>query len=86
MFFKGSYGDVVWDRLHQNLAEPRGDTDASLCEFRLIEGVFLMVVPWWGIRKVKDIQKKELEGIKNRVGVVEEQAAWNENDVRNLKP
>jgi hypothetical protein len=60
LFFNGGYGDVIWDRSHQGLKEPSGDMDALMCEFRLIEGFFVTVVPWWGIRKAKHIQKINL--------------------------
>ena len=67
LFFNGSYGDVVWDRLHQNLVEPKGDMDALLCEFRLEEGLFVTVVPWWGIKNAKGIQK---------ISLLEEMKPW----------
>jgi len=57
LFFSGGYGDVVWDINHPLLSEPRGGVNEMLCEFRLIEGLFITVVPWWGIRKAQEIQK-----------------------------
>lgn len=60
LFFSGKYGDVIWDRFHQELSEPKGDVNAMMCEFRLIEGYFVTVVPWWGIQKGDEIQKINL--------------------------
>lgn len=57
LFFSGGYGDVVWDLCHRSLVEPRGGLNEMLCEFRLIEGLFITVVPWWGIRQINEIQK-----------------------------
>jgi len=56
LFFSGGYGDIVWDRNAPKIDEPRGGLNELLCEFRLIEGVFVCVVPWWGIRKARQIQ------------------------------
>jgi hypothetical protein len=67
LFFNGSYGDKVWDRRYHDLSEPVGDTDSLLCEFRLIQGMFQTVVPWWGIRHVREIQS---------VSVAAEMAPW----------
>jgi hypothetical protein len=67
LFFNGSYGDKVWDRSHHDFSEPVGDTDSLLCEFRLIQGVFHTVVPWWGIRHAQEI---------NAIGATAEMAPW----------
>lgn len=56
LFFSGGYGDVIWDR-NAWPREPRGGINELLCEFRLIEGVFVSVVPWWGIRRSEDIRR-----------------------------
>jgi len=60
LYFSGGYGDTVWDRHCQGLTEPNGDLEEFLCEFRLITGVFITLVPWWGIRKANKIQKINL--------------------------
>lgn len=67
LFFSGSYGDKVWDRFHHDLSEPVGDRDHLLGEFRLIQGVFQCVVPWWGIRRAQEI---------NAIGASDEMAPW----------
>lgn len=56
LFFSGGYGDVIWDRNAAKIDEPRGGLNELLCEFRLIEGIFVSVVPWWGIRRARQIQ------------------------------
>ena len=60
LFFSGGYGDTVWDRAKQDLKEPVGAFEELICEFRLIQGVILTQVPWWGIRQAADIQKISL--------------------------
>jgi hypothetical protein len=60
LLFTGFYGDIVWDLKHQGLIEPKGDNDHILSEFRIMEGVFVTVVPYWGIRSAKDIQSINL--------------------------
>ena len=67
LFFNGSYGDKIWDRRHHDFSEPVGDTDSLLCEFRLIQGVFQTVVPWWGIRRAQEI---------HAIGSAPEMAPW----------
>lgn len=57
LFFSGGYGDTVWERRLQGLNKPVGDYDELICEFRLIHGVFMTQVPWWGIRHAAKIQK-----------------------------
>lgn len=56
LFFSGGYGDAVWDRNAMAIDEPKGGINELLCEFRLIEGIFVSVVPWWGIRRARQIQ------------------------------
>lgn len=56
LFFSGGYGDNIWDRNAGKIDEPRGGLNELLCEFRLIEGIFVSVVPWWGIRRARQIQ------------------------------
>jgi hypothetical protein len=70
LFFNGSYGDKVWDRRRHDLSEPVGDRDSFLCEFRLSQGVFHCVVPWWGIARAGEI---------NALGAREEMAPWTLN-------
>jgi hypothetical protein len=67
LFFSGSYGDKVWDRSRHDLTEPLGDRDHLLGEFRLIEGMFQCVVPWWGIGRAQEI---------NDLGSRQEMAPW----------
>jgi len=57
LFFSGGYGDIIWDRNHCFVKEPKGGVNEMLCEFRLAEGVFVTVVPWWGIKRAKQIQE-----------------------------
>jgi len=56
LFFSGGYGDIMWDRKIKRKIDPRGGINELLCEFRLIEGVFVSVVPWWGIRRSEEIR------------------------------
>lgn len=67
LYFSGMYGDTIWNRNRQGLKEPQGDIDALLCEFRLIEGVFVTSVPWWGIKRAAEIQK---------INLLEEMKPW----------
>jgi len=55
LLFTGCYGDKVWDRCLHDLSVPVGDRDALIGEFRLFEGIFHCVVPWWGIRHTQEI-------------------------------
>ncbi len=57
IFFSGGYGDVVWDRQAKEITEPKGGLNEILSEFRIIQGFFVSVVPWWGIQKARQIQK-----------------------------
>lgn len=54
-FFCGSYGDTVWDRTPHDLSEPAGNFDCLLGEFRVLQGIFNCVVPWWGVRQAQQI-------------------------------
>ncbi len=67
LFFDGSYGDKVWDRLPHDLTNPAGDMDAILGEFRLATGFFHTVVPWWGIGQADQV---------NALGAAQEMAPW----------
>lgn len=67
LFFSGSFGDKVWDAAEHDLSEPIGDCDCQLGEYRLLEGVFHTVVPWWGIRQAQQI---------NRLGGQAEMKPW----------
>jgi len=67
LLFNGSYGDKVWDRLPHDLSDPVGDRDSLLGEFRLIQGVFHTVTPWWGIQRAQEI---------NAIGAMEEMKPW----------
>ncbi|OGR12570.1 MAG: hypothetical protein A2097_11985 [Desulfobacula sp. GWF2_41_7] len=66
LFFGGYFGDTIWNRKKQNLIEPKGST-TSFCEFRLLEGIFVSVVPWWGIKHAAEIQK---------INLLEEMKPW----------
>ena len=70
IFFNGSYGDKVWDSLPHDLTESVGDIDCLIGEFRLRKGIFHCVVPWWGIRRVQEI---------NRLGSSAEMKMWSIN-------
>lgn len=67
LLFTGCYGDKVWDRHPHDLSVPVGDRDALIGEFRLFEGIFHCVVPWWGIRHTQEI---------NALGAREEMRPW----------
>ena len=67
VFFSGSYGDTVWDKNPMESDEPVGDLDSPLGEFRLWEGVFHCVIPWWGIRRAKEV---------SRIGGRDEMKPW----------
>lgn len=67
LLFDGTYGDKVWDRLPHELSNPSGDMDNALGEFRLAEGIFHTVVPWWAIAQANQI---------NALGAREEMAPW----------
>jgi hypothetical protein len=67
LFFSGSYGDKIWDRAYHDLSEPVGDRDHLLGEFRLVQGMFQCVVPWWGIERAQEI---------NALGRLEDMAPW----------
>ena len=60
LFFNGGGGDYIWDSYNKEIIEPKGGHYSFTCEFRLIEGFFVTVVPWWGIRKIRFIQKISL--------------------------
>ncbi len=57
MFFSGGFGDSLWERQLRGSFLPVGDYDEMMCEFRLLTGLFMTQVPWWGIRKASDIRK-----------------------------
>ncbi|MHB9067022.1 MAG: hypothetical protein ACYC4B_24835 [Pirellulaceae bacterium] len=59
LFFSGCRGDRVWDRSDQEPPDPfsvPSVSDLSFCEFRLIRGVFHCVIPFWGIRHIREIR------------------------------
>lgn len=59
LFFSGCRGDHVWDRTDNAMADPfdvPSVSDLSFCEFRLVRGVFHCVVPFWGIRHIREIR------------------------------
>jgi len=67
LFFSGGYGDVVWDINVGAVHEIKGGANEMMGEFRLIEGVFNCVVPWWGIQNVNQIKA---------VGLLDEMKPW----------
>lgn len=67
LLFTGCYGDAVWDRRFRDLTTPVGDRDALIGEFRLFEGLFHSIVPWWGICHAQEI---------NALGAKEEMVPW----------
>jgi len=67
LLFDGTYGDKVWDRFPHDLSNPSGDMDNGLGEFRLAEGIFHTVVPWWAIAQADQI---------NALGAAGEMAPW----------
>jgi len=59
LFFSGCRGDMVWDRSEEEVSSPfmvPSVSDLGFCEFRLLKGIFHCVVPFWGIRHVKEIR------------------------------
>lgn len=67
LFFSGGYGDVVWDRNIDAVVELKGGVNEMIGEFRLIEGIFNCVVPWWGIQRINQIKA---------IGLMAEMAPW----------
>jgi hypothetical protein len=57
LFFSGNYGDTVWERNPVRHKEPKVGMNMMLCEFRVIQGLFITTVPWWGIRNLEDLYK-----------------------------
>lgn len=53
LFFTGIFGDFLWDPQHE--LRMVVDTDMLLGEFCLFSGLFHCVVPWWGIRRARQI-------------------------------
>lgn len=59
LFFTAFHGDTVWDRSNRDLSDPLvrpSITGLGFCEFRLLKGVFHCAIPFWGIKRAKDIQ------------------------------
>ena len=67
LLFTATYGDKVWDIEYHDLSDPVGDSDMQIGEFRLWEGVFHTVVPWWGIRSAQQV---------NAIGGSEQMKPW----------
>lgn len=58
-FFTGCRGDTVWDRSEHDVVEPfrvPSVSDMGITEWRLLAGVFHVVVPFWGLRHVNEIR------------------------------
>jgi hypothetical protein len=59
LLFTGSYGDKVWNRSHRQWPDPFAGTTLShggIGEFRLLQGVFHCPVPFWGMRRYRELQ------------------------------
>lgn len=59
-FFTGCRGDTLWDRLETNDSDPfcvPSVSDMGIAEWRLIAGVFHVVVPFWGLRHVNELRE-----------------------------
>jgi hypothetical protein len=57
LFFIGCYGDAIWDRKKHK--EPFGFhvwDDLAMSECRLFQGMLQCAVPFWGMRRVKEIE------------------------------
>lgn len=67
IFFSGGYGDTIWEKRKQGLKQPVGNYEEMISEFRLLTGLFLIQLPWWGIRKAAQIQK---------ISLMEEMQPW----------
>lgn len=67
LLLAGNYGDTVWNKAPRDISNPLGDSDALISEFRLAEGVFHCLVPWWGIWDADQI---------NRLGATPEMQPW----------
>jgi len=60
LFFTGCHGEKMWDRVLHDHPDPfvRRDTSSlGFCEFRLFQGVFQCVVPFWGVRHSMELRK-----------------------------
>ena len=59
LIFTGFHGDKVWGRLEAEPSDPfanSGYSGRTLAEWRLHTGVFNCVVPFWGFRRIREIQ------------------------------
>ena len=59
LFFTGSYGDKIWGRGRHVYRDPLAGTipsDLGITEFRLLKGVFLCPVSFWGMRHYQELQ------------------------------
>ncbi len=60
VFFSGYCGDTTWCREYRDRTEPFSAPSIaglSFCEFRLWRGLFHSVVPFWGSRHIRQIEK-----------------------------
>jgi hypothetical protein len=72
LFFVGCYGDSIWDR--KKIREPFRITvwdDLAMSEFRLHVGMIQCAVPFWGMRRVQEIEA---------ITFAEEMAPWTLHD------
>jgi len=57
LFFIGCYGDAIWDR--KKLKDPFAFQvwdDLAMSEYRLFRGMLQCAVPFWGMRRAKEIE------------------------------
>lgn len=60
VLFVGNHGDLIWSTKARDLSDPfvhGGFSGRGFCEFRLLQGVFQCVVPFWGFRHAQEIQQ-----------------------------
>jgi hypothetical protein len=59
LFFTGCHGEKMWDRVSHDHPDPfvrRDSASLGFCEYRLIQGVFQCVVPFWAIRHCHELK------------------------------
>jgi hypothetical protein len=59
LFFTGCHGEKMWDRTDHDHPDPfvrRDSSSLGFCEYRLIQGVFQCVVPFWAIRHSRELR------------------------------
>jgi hypothetical protein len=59
LLFTGCHGEKMWDRVAHDHPDPfvrRDSSSLGFCEYRLIQGVFQCVVPFWAIRHSHELR------------------------------